>query len=160
MSARDQLNKIVTFDWKEDLLGHGLNLALPQAAGVGEQMAQGIRTVAGSGMPGIKAGLSQAGSGISNLWNKIRGPGKLLSRTLLSAREQLDLIRFADPRPRNPLGEFSGSEEGPNPNAIGTVYKHGNLGKDLAIGAAGSVAGAGALTGVKALMAKLKGRKV
>lgn len=41
----------------------------------------------------------------------------------LSARLD-DMIQFADPRPRNPLGEFSPQGEGgPSPNAMATVYK-------------------------------------
>jgi hypothetical protein len=34
-----------------------------------------------------------------------------------------DIINFADPRPRNPLGEFTGQEGGPDPNAMASVYK-------------------------------------
>jgi hypothetical protein len=42
---------------------------------------------------------------------------------LLSAKLD-ELITFADPRPRNPLGEFAPQGDGgPNPNAMATVYK-------------------------------------
>lgn len=35
-----------------------------------------------------------------------------------------DLIQFEDPRPRNPLGEFTGQEEGgPDPNAMVKTYR-------------------------------------
>lgn len=34
-----------------------------------------------------------------------------------------DIITFADPRPRNPLGEFTNQEGGPDANAMATVYK-------------------------------------
>lgn len=44
-------------------------------------------------------------------------------QNLLSAKLD-DLINFADPRPRNPQGEFSPQGEGgPDPNAMATVYK-------------------------------------
>lgn len=33
------------------------------------------------------------------------------------------LINFADPRPRNPLGEFTSQQGGPDPNAMATTYK-------------------------------------
>jgi hypothetical protein len=44
----------------------------------------------------------------------------------MSARESLNAICFADPRPRNPLGMFTGADgSGIDPEAIGTVYKQG-----------------------------------
>ena len=81
-----------------------------------------------------------------------------------SARETLDTILFADPRPRNPLGEFSGSEEGPNPAAIAAVYKQpGALKQNLIEGAAGGVGFAGAtaaVSGLKGLANKLRTKKL
>lgn len=78
----------------------------------------------------------------------------------LSSREELDLILFADPRPRNPLGEFSGNEEGLSPNVVATVYKQPQQGnsavKDIAIGAGGGLAANAATAGIRELLAKAK----
>lgn len=82
-----------------------------------------------------------------------------------SARETLDIIRFGDPRPRNPLGQFEPPEDGaPSPNTVATVYKQPGMGStvgtNLVAGGAlgvGSVAGGGAL---KALMSKIKKPKI
>lgn len=71
----------------------------------------------------------------------------------MSVREKV--IALADPRSRNNLGEFSGAEDGaPSPNAIGSVYKQPSLIKQAGASAAGTVAGGGALAGLKALIQK------
>ena len=77
------------------------------------------------------------------------------SAVKLGARQQLDLILMGvDPRPRNPLGEFSGAEEGqPNPNHMKITYS------GLAAGAAGGAAFQGGSTAMKALIEKLKAVK-
>ncbi len=101
-----------------------------------------------------------------------------------SAREQLNLITFgqpeihhphsvahkdhragllsiinmgSDPRPRNPLGEFSGDDDGvPSAHAMKVTY---GMGPTIAGGAAAGVTGAGATVGLKALIETLKARK-
>ena len=67
------------------------------------------------GLPGLVAGAALDTYAV----------GGLLRR--LSAREALDsIITFADPRPRNSLGMFSGADgSGIDPEAIGAVYKQG-----------------------------------
>lgn len=83
------------------------------------------------------------------LANKLK-PGRLFPQRM-SAR--LDsIIAFGDPRPRNPLGEFSGSDDGvPDPNTMVKTY-----GQNLA---GGAVAGIGAGTtgfAVKSLLEKIR----
>jgi hypothetical protein len=78
---------------------------------------------------------------------------KATGRTFgLSARDQLNTILLGvDTRPRDPMGRFDQAEDGaPNPNAMRATYG------TLAAGAAGGVAGAGAMTGLKALAEKLR----
>jgi hypothetical protein len=75
-------------------------------------------------------------------------------RSLLSGSfsARLDqLLEFADPRPRNPLGEFTGSSEGvPDPNTM--VKTYAQKATDAAVGgAAGAVGGATAGAGGLAL---------
>lgn len=75
----------------------------------------------------------------------------------LSARAQLDrIINFGpDPRPRNPLGEFSGDDDGtPSPHAMKITY--GGARNAVLGGAAAGVTGAGATVGLKALIEKLR----
>lgn len=86
---------------------------------------------------------------------------QLRSMRNLSVREQLEnILMFGDTRPRNPLGEFSGGEEeGPSANAVAAVYKRpmiNSAARDIAIGGAGSVAGAAAFEGGKHLLQKIK----
>jgi hypothetical protein len=69
-----------------------------------------------------------------------------------------DVLEFADPRPRNPLGEFTGQEEGPDPNAMAKVYNAKRLGIEEGAGAATAGAVAGPL--VKSLYGKLRKAKV
>lgn len=73
----------------------------------------------------------------------------------LSARDQLNTILMGvDPRPRNPLGEFSGAEEGaPDPHKMKITYG------GLAAGAAGGAAFQGGGMALKALVEKLKKAK-
>lgn len=87
----------------------------------------------------------------------VKAPVSLLNG--LSARDQLtSIIQFADPRPRNDLGMFSGQEEGPNPNEIDSVYKQParTIGQNLAGGAVAGVGAAASGTAVKALFEKVK----
>jgi hypothetical protein len=101
---------------------------------------------------GIGGGALLAGAGLYR--RDKRGAHKMSARDRLS-----DIIQLGDPRPRNPLGEFSGEEEGPNPTSVAMVYKQpqmGNAARDIAIGGAGGLAAEGAKTGLKALAGKLK----
>ena len=111
--------------------------------------------------------------------NKV--PDNMKKIKKLSARDQLDsIINFSaanlgnthpldqhsgpvaetlfgsDPRPRNQLGMFTDGEEGgPNANTIWQTYKQPAM-----AGAVGGTAAAGAGMGLRALMDKLKNRKV
>lgn len=72
------------------------------------------------------------------------------------------LIQFGDPRPRNPLGEFSGEQEGvPDPNTMHKTYAQ--TATNAAVGgAAGAVGGATAGASgvaVKKLLEIVKRRK-
>lgn len=91
---------------------------------------------------------------------------------LLSARDELDaILQFADPRPRNDLGMFTGTEEGgPSPDAISVAYKQqavagagSGLTKGVGAGlAGGAVSGVGALSAqgaIKSLLKKVRGVK-
>jgi hypothetical protein len=86
-------------------------------------------------------------------------------RSLLSGSfsARLDqLLEFADPRPRNPLGEFTGSSEGvPDPNTM--VKTYAQKATDAAVGgAAGAVGGATAGAGgaaLKKILEVMKKRK-
>lgn len=75
-------------------------------------------------------------------------------RRELSAIQQ-HLIEF-DPRPRNGLGEFSGQQGGPSGAAMDVTYRSG-LANAAMEGAAGGVAGAGALSAIDMLRNKLRG---
>ena len=87
---------------------------------------------------------------------KKEGMAKIL-KVQLAANER-DVIQFGDPRPRNPLGEFSGAQGGPNSSAMETTYRQ-NPGiqpvKAIAEGAIGGIAGTGAMKGIEALKARL-----
>jgi hypothetical protein len=73
--------------------------------------------------------------------------------------DRLDrIINFADPRPRNPLGEFTGQEEGPNPNDMAKVYQTGNR-TGIAEGAGATAAGAASLPLVAALLKRARKAK-
>jgi hypothetical protein len=62
-----------------------------------------------------------------------------------------DLIYFQDPRPRNPLGEFTGQPQGPDPNAMEQTYRSGlRRGVLEGVGTASAGAAAGALSGLAA----------
>jgi DNA-binding ferritin-like protein len=84
-----------------------------------------------------------------------RGGASSMNSAQLSARDQLNTILMGvDPRPRNPLGEFSGAEEGqPNPQHMKITYG------SLAAGAAGGAAFQGGGMALKALVEKLKKAK-
>lgn len=82
----------------------------------------------------------------------------------MSARDQLNnIIQFMDPRPRNTLGEFSGNEEG-GPSAAAMQITYGqvarNAGPTLAGGAVAGTGALGAQSAIKALIAKIKGKKL
>jgi hypothetical protein len=73
------------------------------------------------------------------------------------------LIQFQDPRPRNKLGEFTGSQEGgPDPNAMFRTYQNpgprlGSIAASAAIGgAAGTAAGEGVKHGIEKIKALRK----
>ena len=137
-------------------------------------------------MTGIHVG-STVGAGVSGsaIGSKVGGLIGLLKPKpddrRMSARDQLDrIINFSaahlgnthpldqhsgsvaeilfgsDPRPRNQLGMFTDGEEGgPNPNTIWQTYKQPAM-----AGAVGGTAAAAGGTGLRALMDKLKNRKV
>lgn len=69
-------------------------------------------------------GMSPSGYDLNRNYDQLE---KALHPSLFSAREALDsIIAFADPRPRNSLGMFSGADGSEiDPEAIGTVYKQG-----------------------------------
>ncbi len=66
------------------------------------------------------------------------------------------LIQLADPRPRNPLGEFSDQQDGPSSDAMDITYRKSGLGKvatEGAVAGASGAAGAGALSLVRKALA-------
>jgi len=116
------------------------------------------------GMSGQLVGGGQTGGalgGVSDWWNKQSTGRKLAigaggglaagyAGSTLLGRERnrefiswLDgIIEFADPRPRNTLGEFQQQGEGgPNPNAMATVYKQPGMLASLAKGGTLALAG-------------------
>jgi hypothetical protein len=122
-------------------------------------------------------------AGVAGAVGALRGgaAGGILGALTYRKKQQLqelssmldDLIEFQDPRPRNPLGEFSPQGEGgPNPNAMATVYKQPQEqpGVGTAKGAGlvltgGALGGIGAAGGkdvyghLKKLVSKLSSRK-
>jgi hypothetical protein len=118
----------------------GANTAAAAAAASPDAAKEVAHQAGAAGWKG-KWGKRALGAGIG-----LAGAGVLASQLRDEARRQemsalLDrLITFADPRPRNPLGQFSPQEGGPDPNAMATTYKapqaQGGLGVGKAAGAA------------------------
>ena len=68
-----------------------------------------------------------------------------------------DVISFAaDPRPRNPQGEFSGDKDAPNPQHIQSAYQPRSVAQNLAGGAVAGVGATASGAAIKAMIDKIK----
>jgi hypothetical protein len=112
-----------------------------RALGLGQPFS-GTRKLLGIGAIGIGAGI--AGAGAYRLLDK-RYERNRARKELGSLLD--NLIQFqTDPRPRNPLGEFTGQEEGgPDPNAMVKTYRIAPAQPGMAPNKSG-ILGASALT--------------
>lgn len=126
----------------------GINPGIARPVGGAASMATGApaaRAAAAASPDAAKKVAQQAGQAVAEQgkagapgtippWSKFAGFGAgaatgVAAQSLPPRQQELSerldkLIEFADPRPRNPLGEFSPQDSGgPSPNAMATVYK-------------------------------------
>lgn len=142
-SARDQLTDIIQFG-EGEAVGTGISSALNKLRRLNKPLG---------------AGSVAKRKFYPRQWDRI---GQIKPAPIKSLSDKLDgiIALAADPRPRNRLGMFDGADEGPDPNAIGEVYKARTVGQNLVGGAVAGVGAAASGTAVKALFSKLKKAKV
>lgn len=108
-------------------------------------------------IPSANAASQQPSYSQQNNWMRQPSFSSKAERLIQLSEKLSGIISLAaDPRPRNPQGEFEGPEDAPNPHHIQIAYHGPSLKQQLSVGAAGSVVGAGAMIGGKALAQKLK----
>lgn len=137
MSAKEELNGIIEFGprmgkaWSAVLNGLGredkskaaeyireIGIWRGRAAGESAEIAAKLTGRASSKKAiaiGVPSGIAVGAAGTTIASRKKK-------ETELSSRATLDTILFADPRPRDSMGMFSGSQGGPNPNAMKVTY--------------------------------------
>jgi DNA-binding ferritin-like protein len=182
LSAREEL-EVIRFgsDWRDKTSDNAGAIATASGAvgGLSSYVRGGVQNAANwksaSQIKGALAGGAVAGLGgyaIAKLLKKDKpGQAQIAGRigsghqNSLSARDQLNTILMGvDPRPRNPLGEFSGAEEGqPNPQHMKIVYAAPQeqappaiTGKNMGKLAAGGAAFMGGGMALQHLIEKLK----
>ncbi len=90
--------------------------------------------------------------GLNKLSKHMEDIAKGLEKFKFMSGKLDDLIQFGtDPRPRNPLGEFTGQEEGPNPNAMVKTYREAPAQPDVAPNKKSPVPGLAAAGGLAVL---------
>lgn len=99
------------------------------SANAAQKVAQAAgQNVAATGGKPASVGRRAITSGLGVVTGGAVGGAVLTPDWALKQKQELsawldDIIEFADPRPRNPLGEFTNQEGGPDANAMATVYK-------------------------------------
>jgi hypothetical protein len=90
---------------------------------VANQAGQTVGQTVKSKLGGVAQKAKVAGAGLL-VGGAVATPDWMLRQNTQTMGAWIDdIINFADPRPRNPLGEFTGQEGGPDPNAMASVYK-------------------------------------
>jgi hypothetical protein len=161
LSAREEL-EVIRFGlgdyWKSMSKGQKIGAVGGLAVG-GALTASSVKAVSDDKRKADLEGRKQS------RWSAVKAAAKGSSGYGLSARDQLNTILMGvDPRPRNPLGEFSGAEEGqPNPQHMKIVYAAPQeqappaiTGKNMGKLAAGGAAFMGGGMALQHLIEKLK----
>ena len=134
-----KLDELIEFAWKVPIKGGGVRI-FPR---------KGVKSIGSSPLGlAVRKRQSEAAE-YKSIIRGIQDAGKRMENYKFVSGKLDELIEFqTDPRPRNPLGEFTGQEEGgPDPNAMVKTYRIAPNQPGMAPNKSGpGILGAGGLT--------------